>query len=205
MGIRLTTFSSPVFSAMNSIEESEPPSPTAGPPINFGDVAPGIYRSSFPKVGNFEFMKTLGLRTILFVLSSNISYDRANFSNRTLVDEEYPAANVEFNTSNGIRHVQVPIPANKDAFDVIAPDTMAKALEVLLNAKKYHPVLVHCNKGKVNNPLNTSHSRKTRAKRLTSTAPAASSASFVRSRTGASRPSSKNTGTTPGKRHARLT
>jgi len=53
------------YSAEGSVEESEPSSPTAGPPANFAEVAPGIYRSSFPKLGNFEFLDTLGLKTIL--------------------------------------------------------------------------------------------------------------------------------------------
>ena len=54
------------YSGEGSVEESEPASPTAGPPANFDEVVPGIYRSSFPKLGNFEFLGTLGLKTILY-------------------------------------------------------------------------------------------------------------------------------------------
>ncbi|MCJ1244401.1 hypothetical protein MMC30_001599 [Trapelia coarctata] len=118
------------YSAEGSIEESEPSSPTPGPPANFAEVAPGIYRSSFPNLGNFEFLKTLGLKTIL-----------------TLVDEPYPRENKEFLLDNGINHVQVAIPANKNPSDVIPPHLMASALELLLD-KNYHPLLIHCNKGK---------------------------------------------------------
>lgn len=50
-----------------SVEDSGPPSPTSGPMINFGAVAPGIYRSSFPMSGNFEHLRSLGLKTILCV------------------------------------------------------------------------------------------------------------------------------------------
>lgn len=50
-----------------SVEDSGPPSPTSGPVMNFGDVAPGIYRSSFPMSGNFEHLRSLGLKTILYV------------------------------------------------------------------------------------------------------------------------------------------
>ena len=67
---------------------------------------------------------------------------------RTLVDEQYPAENQEFVLENGIKHVQIPIPANKNPSDVIPPKSLARALELLFN-KKYHPILVHCNKGKV--------------------------------------------------------
>ena len=43
------------------------PSPEApGPATNFGVVKEGsIYRSSFPKISNFEHMASLGLKTIL--------------------------------------------------------------------------------------------------------------------------------------------
>ncbi|KAL9609649.1 MAG: hypothetical protein Q9167_005602 [Letrouitia subvulpina] len=50
----------------HSVEDSGPPSPNSGPSINFAQVAAGIYRSSFPMAGNFEHLKSLGLRTILY-------------------------------------------------------------------------------------------------------------------------------------------
>lgn len=50
-----------------SVEDSGPPSPSSGPIINFAEVSPGIYRSSFPRSGNFEHMKSLGLKSILYV------------------------------------------------------------------------------------------------------------------------------------------
>ncbi|MCJ1259433.1 hypothetical protein MMC24_007270 [Lignoscripta atroalba] len=115
---------------MSSVGESEPPSPTSGPPANFDIVAPGIYRSSFPRIGNFEHLRSLGLKTIL-----------------TLVPEEYPPENKDFVKENCIRHFQIPIPANKDPFVTIPPKDIAAALEILLDTR-HHPVLIHCNKGK---------------------------------------------------------
>jgi tyrosine-protein phosphatase SIW14 len=36
------------------------------PPPNFGAVVPGsVYRSSYPQAENFEFLKSLGLKSIL--------------------------------------------------------------------------------------------------------------------------------------------
>lgn len=37
------------------------------PPSNFGMVAPGVYRSSFPKPENFAFLRSLGLKSVLCV------------------------------------------------------------------------------------------------------------------------------------------
>lgn len=48
-----------------SVENSGPPSPTSGPIVNFAEVSPGLYRSSFPRSGNFEHLQSLGLKTIL--------------------------------------------------------------------------------------------------------------------------------------------
>ena len=48
-----------------SAEDSGPPSPSSGPVNNFGEVAPGIYRSSFPQAGNMEHVSSLGLKSIL--------------------------------------------------------------------------------------------------------------------------------------------
>lgn len=52
-----------------SAEASGPPSPTIGPAVNFAQVAPGLYRSSFPAAGNFEHLQSLGLKSILCVFS----------------------------------------------------------------------------------------------------------------------------------------
>ncbi len=48
-----------------SVEDSGPPSPSSGPMSNFGEVAPGIYRSSFPQAGNLAHVRSLGLKSIL--------------------------------------------------------------------------------------------------------------------------------------------
>lgn len=61
------------MSVMSSIDGSEPPSPTLGPPTNFAQVVPGIYRSSFPKIGNFEFLGSLGLKTVVYVAFPHIA------------------------------------------------------------------------------------------------------------------------------------
>ncbi|KAL8700542.1 MAG: hypothetical protein Q9201_005393 [Fulgogasparrea decipioides] len=113
-----------------SVDDSGPPSPTSGPVINFGQVAPGIYRSSFPMSGNFEHLRSLGLKTIL-----------------TLVPQEYPAENVAFMEKNGIQHFQIPIPAHKTESVTIPLQNIANALDILRDPER-QPVLVHCNKGK---------------------------------------------------------
>ncbi|MCJ1311723.1 hypothetical protein MMC25_005396 [Agyrium rufum] len=115
---------------ISSVEESAPPSPTNGPAPNFAEVAPGVYRSSFPRPGNFEHLRTLGLRTIL-----------------TLVPETYPMENIRFLKENGIRHFQIAIPAHKEPSDRIPIQNISKALELMLDCTN-HPILVHCNKGK---------------------------------------------------------
>ena len=62
--------------------------------------------------------------------------------------EEYPMENVDFVKAYGIQHFQIPIPANKDPFVTIPPQDMAAALMLLLD-RRHHPILIHCNKGKV--------------------------------------------------------
>ena len=57
-----------VPSVIGSYEESDTPSPpslVSGPLGNFGEVAPGIYRSSFPRITNFDHLASLGLKSIL--------------------------------------------------------------------------------------------------------------------------------------------
>ena len=130
-----------------SLETSGPPSPTSGEVINFAVVVPGIYRSSFPRKGNFEHLHSLGLKTILFGASLQ-SNELKLIEYRTLVGGEYPSENVEFMDDHGIKHLQIPIPAHKEPSVVIPLESIANALKVMLDPSN-HPLLLHCNKGKV--------------------------------------------------------
>ncbi|KAK4971216.1 tyrosine-protein phosphatase siw14 [Elasticomyces elasticus] len=101
------------------------------PPSNFGAVEPGcIYRSSYPDEPNFDFLRSIGIKTIL-----------------TLVKEPLPDNYSRFILSNNIKHIQIHIPANKDGVINITSETMALALGVVLN-RANQPLLVHCNRGK---------------------------------------------------------
>ena len=67
---------------------------------------------------------------------------------RTLVQEDYPEENLAFLESAGINFFQFPIPGNKEPFVVIPDTSIIGALETILD-KRNHPILVHCNAGKV--------------------------------------------------------
>lgn len=43
------------------------------PPLNFAMVAPGVYRSGHPSAHNFDFLRKLGLKTIVHL--SRVEYD----------------------------------------------------------------------------------------------------------------------------------
>ena len=117
----------------SATDESGPPSPTPASPgtiINFAEVEPGIYRSSFPLDSNIDHLRSLGLKAIL-----------------SLVPHSYQGERLALVEQSGIRHVHVPIPALKVPEDRIARDSIVEAMRVLLDPGM-RPVLVHCNKGK---------------------------------------------------------
>lgn len=100
------------------------------PPENFSVVCKGIYRSSFPRIENFEFLKSLKLKSIL-----------------CLIPEEYPIENKKFNEINGINFFQIGMSGNKEPFVKIKPELVTKAIKILINPEN-QPILVHCNRGK---------------------------------------------------------
>lgn len=88
---------------------------------------------------------------------------------RTLFPEEYPEKNLNFMKEVGIKHFQIGMPGNKEPFvysklqlpirymekrnsysyaTIVPKDRVAEALRVVLD-RRNHPVLIHCNKGKV--------------------------------------------------------
>ncbi|WOL18729.1 hypothetical protein Cni_G27526 [Canna indica] len=100
------------------------------PPFNFGVVDRGIYRSGFPASENLPFLKTLNLRSIVY-----------------LCPEPYPEVNAEFVRSQGIRLFQFGIEGSREAFETLSNHTIIEALEVLLDIRN-HPILIHCKRGK---------------------------------------------------------
>lgn len=101
------------------------------PPENFSHVVGEIYRSSFPRVENFQFLQTrLKLKSIL-----------------VLIPEDYPPENKEFLDQSGIKLFQVGMSGNKEPFVNIPSDLLTKALEIVLNPEN-QPILIHCNRGK---------------------------------------------------------
>lgn len=63
------------MSSSSSVSDSSDyPAPASnGRPINFGVVVPGVYRSSYPKPEDYDFLKNLGLKTVMYVVPTNFS------------------------------------------------------------------------------------------------------------------------------------
>lgn len=100
------------------------------PPDNFSMVEPGLYRSSFPRRKNMEFLKNLDIKTVI-----------------ALIPEDYPTNIEEFYSLNGIRLIKHGLDGNKWPFKEIDQEAFRKALVDSLDPKN-RPVLIHCNKGK---------------------------------------------------------
>mmetsp|Transcript_32629 Transcript_32629/g.103986 ORF Transcript_32629/g.103986 Transcript_32629/m.103986 type:complete len:265 (-) Transcript_32629:31-825(-) len=100
------------------------------PPINFSMVEKGIYRSGYPNKKNVPFLEKLGLHSIVY-----------------LCPEPYPEQMASFLSGNNIRVFHFGIEGNKEPFVEIPEDMIRKALKVLQD-KRNHPILIHCNKGK---------------------------------------------------------
>jgi len=123
------------------------------PPKNLGRVMDGVYRSAFPQAENLPYLKTLGLKTILYVPRPVAALPHSNASPNdvllsTLVAGPYSEGHEAFVQENGIQHFQVSIEPNKSPFVTITHCSISFALGVMMDKSNY-PLLVHCNKGKV--------------------------------------------------------
>lgn len=97
-------------------------------PFNFALVVPGVYRSSYPQTEHHQYLKSLGLKTII-----------------TLVNKEFPEGFKAFMQENGIRHCLINVEATKRAD--IPESTLHAILNIVLDPV-CQPVLIHCNHGK---------------------------------------------------------
>ena len=100
------------------------------PPENFSMVEAGVYRSSFPRTKNIEFLKTLKLKSVL-----------------ALIPEEYPIAMTDFYNQTGVKLLNCGLDGNKWPFKEIGEENLVSALQLILDNSN-RPLLIHCNKGK---------------------------------------------------------
>ncbi|KAL4628239.1 hypothetical protein ACB092_05G222700 [Castanea dentata] len=100
------------------------------PPLNFAMVDNGIFRSGFPDNANFGFLKSLGLRSVIY-----------------LCPEPYPEVSKKFLKDNKIELLTFEIDGCKEPFVNIPEEKIRDALRAVLDVTK-HPVLIHCKRGK---------------------------------------------------------
>ncbi|KAF7905038.1 uncharacterized protein EAF01_005559 [Botrytis porri] len=97
--------------------------------LNFGVIAPNaIYRSSFPQQEDFEYLGTLGLKSIV-----------------TLVKKDFPPEFLAFMEAHGIRHYVIEMQGTKK---VDIPEHIMNQIMRISLDKENHPLLIHCNHGK---------------------------------------------------------
>lgn len=97
------------------------------PPINFGVVAPGVYRSGYPDPSAYEFLRS-DVKTIV-----------------TLVSNEMPPSYADLIRRSSIRHHVFDMAGTKKA---AIPDQMMTSIISVVNNPANYPLLIHCNHGK---------------------------------------------------------
>ena len=100
------------------------------PPPNFGYVEPQLYRSAVPNEMNFPFLKTLNLKTVIY-----LSLDAPSIFFREFLKEQ----NIEL--------VQISGGETSPMYQKISENLIIDALHSILNPSAY-PILVMCNLGR---------------------------------------------------------
>lgn len=99
-------------------------------PTNFSMVEEGVYRSGFPQPSNFPFLKTLHLKSIIY-----------------LCPEPYPEEHARLLELHNIRLFQFGIEGKKETSENMPGDVITSALRVLVDVRN-RPILIHCKRGK---------------------------------------------------------
>lgn len=98
------------------------------PPIRFGIVEPGVYRTDVPKLHNFPFLRQLGLQTCL------------------LLTPEKPLRElVEFFREADIKLIHLGTMRSND-WKPVSEDLVKDAIELLVNPET-RPVIIMCSSG----------------------------------------------------------
>ena len=82
------------------------------PPLNFSIIQDGIFRSGYPNKKNFEFLKKLELKSIVYVCEGVSLF--AHCCN--VLTDDYSTENLDFFTMQNIQVFQFRISGNKEPF-----------------------------------------------------------------------------------------
>lgn len=104
--------------------------PPLVPPPRFAVVERGVYRSAYPTLRSFPFVRTLDLKCII-----------------SLTPEEPTLDLKEFCRSHRITLKAINVEKFKGGNVTLLPTDVSQALEMLLNASM-HPLLIHCLDGR---------------------------------------------------------
>lgn len=100
------------------------------PPINFSLVEEGIYRSGHPQPINYEYLKILNLKTIIYIGDKEDNYEYYKFIEQENINFKYLKLETD----------EAPLLYRN-------PESLTQALNIIVNVENY-PILIHSNKGK---------------------------------------------------------
>mmetsp|Transcript_3160 Transcript_3160/g.4897 ORF Transcript_3160/g.4897 Transcript_3160/m.4897 type:complete len:181 (-) Transcript_3160:115-657(-) len=101
------------------------------PPLNFGMVEEGLYRSALPSELNFQFLQTLKLKSILILSPEAVDERFADFL------EDFDIQAFYIHNSN----------AHMPKISPVVEETILQALEILCDNANY-PILITCKHGR---------------------------------------------------------
>lgn len=103
-------------------------------PLRFGCVEPNLYRGNYPRVHNLQFLRQLGLKSILSLIPDHLEPEIQNFAdNEGITVIRLPT---EESSSKSKKKRQVPV----------TPAMINKALALMLDSE-LQPMYVHCING----------------------------------------------------------
>ena len=100
-------------------------------PIGFGEVFPGVYRSAYPKKSNFDFLKTLALKTLI-----------------SLQPQDLKSELKEYCTNNNIEIIEANVGTNQEPFVDMSESIVNEIINITNDTSK-RPILIFCNNGKL--------------------------------------------------------
>ena len=100
-------------------------------PIGFGEILPGVYRSAYPKKSNYDFLKTLALKTLISLQPQDLRFELK-----------------EYCSDHNIEIIEANVGTNQEPFVVMSGSIVNEVINITNDTLK-HPILIFCNNGKL--------------------------------------------------------
>ncbi|ODV97031.1 hypothetical protein PACTADRAFT_74612 [Pachysolen tannophilus NRRL Y-2460] len=120
--------------------------PSLTPPLKFNAIQPGIFRGSYPRPINYEFLRTLNLKTMISIVEKPISFETDANLNNFIKENDINLIHIECSKGGKGKKRNIPIdyPSIVKVIEIIIDNDNSPCYIFCINGGQITSLVVAC-------------------------------------------------------------